>query len=557
MTTILVEVQKFLDSDNIDRAREEVAKTFSNLKAVNASIRDFAALLALGSQKALEIGLGVLGRELLKKDLEVKIEVIWLLLAAILSRQSITPDSPSRISILGLISCVKDWESPIFTLLTPALDYFFKVSLSQGSHLIAEQTLDFIATYGDSYAKAPRTKKQLKELEYSTELVLNQVDDLELKEEWAEGIKIFFQTAKKARQDKYSDERIWSAGSNLLKEIYTTQVLNSDTESSDYHKVKENIYRLITSSLAAFGTILSGDGLSVAVHIDNPQEEKPWSVIASVIDKLERLFQEIADMTFTNMSKLPTFIPAQAMPGSWTIILHISLNSNQSTSLATQIKYLSLTEDNGESKSKLSLFNSWKDCIEKLKKDDIRVNLAISTDAPEFHIVKSISTRDIPNIEKPPQPSIRVLSHDVPQANNLERVIYFASLLVQYPSSLSIVREKFLETKGTVSRDFFYYQTAVKVLGLADERVQLTPACSVLNRLPSREGKMRFLAYQFISSNIGSAWFSWENANDISEIKPGNAEQFLNEVCPSLSKTTAKRRAKTLESWLNIFIENW
>ncbi|MEH2228764.1 MAG: hypothetical protein V7K71_03850 [Nostoc sp.] len=111
-------------------------------------------------------------------------------------------------------------------------------------------------------------------------------------------------------------------------------------------------------------------------------------------------------MTFTNMSKLPTFIPAQAMPRSWTIILHISLNSNQSTSLATQIKYLSLTEDNGESKSKLSLFNSWKDCIEKLKKDDIRVNLAISTDAPEFHIVKSISTRDIPNIEKPPQPSI-------------------------------------------------------------------------------------------------------------------------------------------------------
>ncbi|MEH2228765.1 MAG: hypothetical protein V7K71_03855 [Nostoc sp.] len=186
---------------------------------------------------------------------------------------------------------MKDWESPIFTLLTPALDYFFKVSLSQGSHLIAEQTLDFIATYGDSYAKAPRTKKQLKELEYFTEFVLNQVDDLELKEKWAEGVQIFSQTAKKARQNKYSDERIWSAGSNLLKEIYTTQVLNYDTESSDFYKVKENIYRLITSSLAAFGTILSGDGLSVAVHIDNPQDEKSWSVIASVIDKLERLFQ--------------------------------------------------------------------------------------------------------------------------------------------------------------------------------------------------------------------------------------------------------------------------
>ncbi|MBD2303104.1 hypothetical protein [Nostoc sp. FACHB-190] len=557
MTNLLIEVQQFIDAHNLDRAREEVAKTLSNLRTINAKVRDFAALLALGSQQALEIGLGVLGREILKKDPELSMDAIWLFLTAVLSRQTIAIDSPSRISILGLTSSVVDWKLPIFTLLTPTLDYFFKVSLSQGSDLIAEQTLDFIATYGESYAKAPRTNKQLQEFESCIKRVLDKVDDLDLKEAWNEGIEAFYQLARENCQERYSDERIWSAGSLLLKNIYTTQVLNSDTEIRNNYKVKENISRFITSSLSALGTILEGDGLSVAIHIDNNQEQKDWSNIANVIDKLERLFQEIADVTFSNISKLPTFTPAHAIPGSWTIIVHMNLSSNQSTSLATVIQSLSLLEDSTDERNNSSLFNSWQDCIESLRRDEITVDLAVSTDASELRIIKSISTKDFPTIQAYSSPKVRILSQDVPQANDLERVIRLAELLIQYPRSPSIVRQQFLETDKTVDRDFLYYQAAAKILGLVDERVRPTTACSVMNRLPSTEAKMRFLAYQFISSNVGSAWFNWTNANDLSEIKPENAEQFLNEVCPSLSETTAKRRARTLESWLNIFLEHW
>ena len=127
MIAILNKVQQFLDSNNIDGAREEVAKTKLNLSAVDISVINFATLIALGSQKTLEISLGVLGRKLLNNDTEISIDVIWLFLAAVLSRKSIDPNSPSRISILGLISCVKDWKLPIFALLTPALDSFLKV----------------------------------------------------------------------------------------------------------------------------------------------------------------------------------------------------------------------------------------------------------------------------------------------------------------------------------------------------------------------------------------------------------------------------------------------
>ena len=60
MTTTLTKVQQFLDSGDSDGAREEVAKISVNFKKVDATVRDFATLLVLGSQQVVEIGLGVL-----------------------------------------------------------------------------------------------------------------------------------------------------------------------------------------------------------------------------------------------------------------------------------------------------------------------------------------------------------------------------------------------------------------------------------------------------------------------------------------------------------------
>jgi hypothetical protein len=68
---------------------------------------------------------------------------------------------------------------------------------------------------------------------------------------------------------------------------------------------------------------------------------------------------------------------------------------------------------------------------------------------------------------------------------------------------------------------------------------------------------MRLLASQFLSSNVGSSWLKWSNVNDLSDIQSDSAYQFLIEVCPSLSENTAKRRAKTLKSWLEVFLQYW
>jgi hypothetical protein len=75
---MLRRVQQFLDSGDSDKAREEIDRAFGNLKKVDSQVREFAALLALGSIEASEIGLGVLGRKLLQNDSEINNEVVWL-----------------------------------------------------------------------------------------------------------------------------------------------------------------------------------------------------------------------------------------------------------------------------------------------------------------------------------------------------------------------------------------------------------------------------------------------------------------------------------------------
>ncbi|MEA5529653.1 hypothetical protein VB638_08625 [Dolichospermum sp. UHCC 0684] len=385
MTTILTKVQQFLDSGDINGAREEVAKTAINLEEVDTTVRDFAALLALGSQKALEIGLGVLGRELIKRDLaEINNDVVWLLLASILSRHNITSDSPLRISIIGLISCIKDWELPIFALLSPSLDSFFKVSLSEENPLISEQTLDFISTWGENYAKAPRTIKQLKEFKSLTQSVLDKVDDLDIKEEWAEGVEKFLQIARQKKYNKYSYQCIGSDISNLLKTIYNPNpaILNSDTGAS-YYKVQDNIWRLITSCLASWGTIVYGNGLSIAVRIYSPEKTESQPVFLDElarqfreIEYMARQFREIEYMAGHNIREITPFISTQIILESRIIIFYMDLKSKQSNFLAEEIKSLydgKYEENRGK----------------------LRINLAISTNALKFDFDNFISTEKV------------------------------------------------------------------------------------------------------------------------------------------------------------------
>lgn len=286
MTAPLISLQQILDSDDLYEIVDSLEEISVNLDRVNEDIVYFSAVLALGTQEKVEIVLGILGQKLIAADRQIDDEVLWILLIAVLSRENITVDSPIRINILGFTSCVEDWSLPIFALLTPALDSFLMTSLdlTKTTQLIAEQTLDFISTWAENYAKAPRTLEQLSRLNALARSVLDKVDCLSLKEEWTEGLDEFLNIASKK---KYTDQRIWSSANDLLEKIYSHKGLNSE-----HYRVKAILLRTMISCLSAIRVVVDSPKIVPTIATIVPTKEvirspeiSPTIEISSTIDK--------------------------------------------------------------------------------------------------------------------------------------------------------------------------------------------------------------------------------------------------------------------------------
>ena len=192
------------------------------------------------------------------------------------------------------------------------------------------------------------------------------------------------QIARQKKYNKYSYQCIGSDISNLLKTIYNPNpaILNSDTGAS-YYKVQDNIWRLITSCLASWGTIVYGNGLSIAVRIYSPEKTESQPVFLDElarqfreIEYMARQFREIEYMAGHNIREITPFISTQIILESRIIIFYMDLKSKQSNFLAEEIKSLydgKYEENRGK----------------------LRINLAISTNALKFDFDNFISTEKV------------------------------------------------------------------------------------------------------------------------------------------------------------------
>lgn len=130
---------------------------------------------------------------------------------------------------------------------------------------------------------------------------------------------------------------------------------------------------------------------------------------------------------------------------------------------------------------------------------------------------------------------------DVPQADSLVRLFQ----LVETISLDHVVDES---STGIVPRQIAYYKHAARTLGYLDAANAVTPAGEALLR-SSAEGKMTLTATQFEASRCGAAWLKWSKSKQLTLIEPDSAYKFLGEVT-LLSDSTARRRSKTLWSWI-------
>lgn len=130
----------------------------------------------------------------------------------------------------------------------------------------------------------------------------------------------------------------------------------------------------------------------------------------------------------------------------------------------------------------------------------------------------------------------------IPQADELDRVF----LLIDLASRFKQINS---ETMGGITdRQVSYYKHAARVLKFLDEQNCLTAAG---NYVASLDNKRRLIttANQFGTSDCGWAWLSWSKVSTLSQIDKTTAANFLMDIAPGLSESTARRRAVTLKAW--------
>ena len=135
-----------------------------------------------------------------------------------------------------------------------------------------------------------------------------------------------------------------------------------------------------------------------------------------------------------------------------------------------------------------------------------------------------------------------VSSASVPQANDLEKVFRVVQLKQDFqpinPSDLDL----------TTDRQVAYYLHAARVLGFLSNSNTINSVGYQFSRL-SKVDQMNIAAIRFESSDCGWAWLKWAGKSTLEELEPDSAQDFLLEMCPSLSSDTAIRRSKTLKKW--------
>ncbi|ATN00839.1 MULTISPECIES: DUF6575 domain-containing protein [Proteus] len=156
-----------------------------------------------------------------------------------------------------------------------------------------------------------------------------------------------------------------------------------------------------------------------------------------------------------------------------------------------------------------------------------------------FDLTKSAAEFYLKDIRR--SASTSVSGEQVPQADMLETVF-------------KVVEKKWSDNSldtvntGLSERHIYYYLHASKILGFIDQYRNITVSGQQLIEADDNT-KLKIAAKNFEQSHCCWAWIQWAEVNNLSELDPDSAEQFLKEQCFTLSSKTLTRRSRTLRSW--------
>lgn len=140
-----------------------------------------------------------------------------------------------------------------------------------------------------------------------------------------------------------------------------------------------------------------------------------------------------------------------------------------------------------------------------------------------------------------------IRSSQVPQANDLDKLF---EVLAKKSAGIYISPTEVSLTE----RQIDYYLHAASTLGFVNENDTITALGRKVAE-SDHETRLRLTAECFQLSDCAQAWTAWAKVNSLTELDPKSASRFLIEACNSLSESTSKRRASTLEKWYSMLHE--
>ena len=271
----------------------------------------------------------------------------------------------------------------------------------------------------------------------------------------------------------------------------------------------------------------------------------PFGAVTSVLSRWFKFFVG----SFYELGGRGDILPLAAQPGSFELTLALP-RDRAATELFLELQRFVATFDEGglvELDPEVMALDlaEFDNLVASLREHDLKLTITQQAEDPlAAPLVVELELRGQDRLfERVQGAALKVLaSEDVPQADDLGRVLRVVDLLGKHSQVTS-------ETLNVVPRQINYYKHACRVLRMIDDEAQLTPVGMQLLRLDDPTARLAALAVQFETSRCGWRWVDWSSGKSLLDVLPQSAEQFLRESTPSLSLSTAKRRARTLEAW--------
>lgn len=260
-------------------------------------------------------------------------------------------------------------------------------------------------------------------------------------------------------------------------------------------------------------------------------------------------WQQLFSTTFGAAGGKGALIPVAAQPGSFKLTLTVPKGAAATHAFGHVRRFaegLSGDTNFDPRRAKIDA-REFDDLVAALRDHELKLTLEqdSAADEPLGPIVLDLRT-PAPIERAAHDVASRVLaSIEIPQADDLDRVVR----LIELVSKGTRVRPEDLDV---VPRQVAYYKQAGRVLRLLDDNNELSTVGEQVLSLPERSARLSAISVQFETSRCGWAWVKWSQGGSLLDIDVDSAEAFLVGSVPELSASTAKRRARTLETWCTV-----